>query len=173
MTGTRVRLLREADWAEVVALEERAYAASGMSEGEEILRSRQRASPATCFVLEHAGGFGGYLLALPYPLLRCPDLSRAEEGRAAPGNLHLHDLVIAERSRGRGLARRMQRQLARAGRAGGHRTLSLVAVHGSQGLWRRLGYRARPEAELPAGYGADAVYMAQPLDAAGEPAAGQ
>lgn len=168
MNGTRVRPLREDDWDEVVALEERAYAASGLSEGEEVLRSRHRASPSTCFVLEHAGGFGGYLLALPYPLFRCPDLSRAEEGTAARGNLHLHDLVISERSRGRGLARRMQRRLEEAGRAGRHRTLSLVAVHGSQGLWSRLGYRVRPEADLPAGYGAEAVYMAQPLDGAGE-----
>ncbi|BBA95471.1 hypothetical protein RVR_345 [Actinacidiphila reveromycinica] len=164
MNGTRIRLLREDDWSEVVALEERAYAASGLSEGEEYLRSRQRASPSTCFVLEHAGGFAGYLLALPYPLLRCPDLSAAEEAAGRWDNLHLHDLAIAERARGRGLARRMQRRLEEAGRAAGHRTLSLVAVQGSRALWTALGYRVRPEAGLPASYGAEAVYMARPLE---------
>ncbi|MFB8036202.1 GNAT family N-acetyltransferase [Streptomyces sp. NPDC056004] len=167
MTDTRIRLLREEDWDEVVALEERAYAESGLSEGREVLRSRHRASPSTCFVLERAGGFGGYLLALPYPLFRCPDLSLAEEGAVRGSNLHLHDLVIAERARGRGLAHRMQQHLEGTGRTVGYRTLSLVAVHGSQVLWTALGYRARPEIGLPASYGAEAVYMTKPLEPAG------
>ncbi|WP_371500441.1 GNAT family N-acetyltransferase [Kitasatospora sp. NBC_00374] len=170
MSDTRIRLLREEDWDEVVALEERAYAASGLSEGEEALRSRHRASPSTCFVLEHAGGFAGYLLALPYPLFRCPDLSLAEGGTVRENrkgsNLHLHDLVIAERARGRGLARRMQRHLEETGWSARYRTLSLVAVHGSQRMWTLLGYRTRPEIGLPASYGAEAVYMAKPLERA-------
>ncbi|GHI93230.1 GNAT family N-acetyltransferase [Streptomyces olivaceus] len=167
MTGTRIRLLREADWDDVAALEERAYAASGLSEGREALRSRHRASPSTCFVLEHAGGFAGYLLALPYPLLHCPDLSLAEEGavrEAGQGrNLHLHDVVIAESARGRGAARRLVGHLEETGRADRCPTLSLVAVHGSRTLWSRLGYRVRPEARLPASYGTEAVYMVKQL----------
>ncbi|GAA3101233.1 GNAT family N-acetyltransferase [Streptomyces echinatus] len=170
MTDTRIRLLREEDWDEVVALEERAYAASGLSEGREALRSRHRASPSTCFVLEHAGGFGGYLLALPYPLFHCPDLSLTGDGAAQQSNggsnLHTHDLAIVERARGLGLARRIQRHLEETGRAARYRTLSLVAVRGSEVLWSRLGYRARPEIGLPASYGTEAVYMAKPLEPA-------
>ncbi|MFE2585635.1 GNAT family N-acetyltransferase [Streptomyces sp. NPDC059378] len=175
MSEYHIRLLQEEDWDEVVALEERAYAASGLSEGREALRSRHRASPSTCFVLEDADGFGGYLLALPYPLFRCPDLSLAEEGAVQESNrgsnLHAHDLVIAERGRGGDLARRLLRHLEETGRAAGYRTLSMVAVHRSQVLWSRLGYRARPEIGLPASYGAEAVYMAKPLEpAATDPA---
>ncbi|MGW1467328.1 GNAT family N-acetyltransferase [Streptomyces sp. NPDC002308] len=181
MTGTRIRLLLDDDWDAVVALEERAYAASGLVEGRERLRSRHRASPSTCFVLEYEGEFGGYLLALPYPLHRCPDLSPAEvravrengreRGMKSGGesgresNLHLHDVVIAERARGRGLARRMARHLEETGRAGHYRTLSLVAVQGSRALWAKLGYRARPGTVLPASYGAEAVYMTKPVEA--------
>ncbi|MFH9350799.1 GNAT family N-acetyltransferase [Kitasatospora sp. NPDC017646] len=164
MTGTRVRLLRDGDWPEVIAAEERAYAPSGLSEGGAALRSRHRASPSTCFVLEDADGFCGYLLALPYPLFRCPDLSRAEsDGVVRGSNLHAHDLVIAERARGRGLADRLLLHLEETGRAAGYRSLSLVAVRGSQVLWSRLGYRSRPEIALPASYGTEAVYMAKPL----------
>ncbi|MFI2609145.1 GNAT family N-acetyltransferase [Kitasatospora sp. NPDC018619] len=163
----RIRLLREEDWDEVVALEERAYAASGLSEGREALRSRHAASPDTCYVLEHPGGLGGYLLALPYPLYRCPDLSRSEDA-AGPGerptNLHAHDLVISERLRGRGLSLRMLRHLEGTARAAGYRSVSLVAVRGSHVLWTPLGYRARPEIDLPESYGTRAVYMAMPLD---------
>ncbi|MFB7588751.1 GNAT family N-acetyltransferase [Streptomyces sp. NPDC056169] len=166
MTDTRIRLLQEGDWDELVALEERTYAASGLSEGEVALRSRHRASPSTCFVLEHAGGFGGYLLALPYPLFRCPDLSLAEEGAVQGSNLHLHDLVIAERARGRGLARRMQERLEETGRAASYQTLSLVAVNGSPVLWTTLGYRTQPGIGLPASYGTEAVYMVKPVEIA-------
>lgn len=167
MNEYRIRLLREEDWDDVVALEERAYAASGLSEGREALKSRQRASPDTCFVLEHRGGLGGYLLALPYPLFRCPDLSRGEDGAGAgerPTNMHAHDLVISEELRGRGLSPRLLRHLEATARTAGYRTASLVAVRGSHVLWKPLGYRARPEVELPESYGTRAVYMAMPLD---------
>jgi hypothetical protein len=60
----------------------------------------------------------------------------------------------------------MQRHLEETGRAARYRTLSLVAVRGSEVLWSRLGYRARPEIGLPASYGAEAVYMAKPLEPA-------
>ncbi|MFE7636903.1 GNAT family N-acetyltransferase [Kitasatospora sp. NPDC057518] len=174
-TDLRIRLLREEDWDAVVALEERAYAASGLSEGREALRSRHRASPDTCFVLEHPGGqdgagsVGGYLLALPYPLFRCPDLARSEDGHGAgagerPTNMHAHDLVVAEELRGRGLSLRMLRHLEETARTAGYRSVSLVAVRGSHVLWTTLGYRARPEIDLPESYGTRAVYMAMPLD---------
>ncbi|MGW2476699.1 GNAT family N-acetyltransferase [Streptomyces sp. NPDC001665] len=158
-----IRLLRDEGWEEVVALERRAYAAGGLSEGEEALRSRHRASPSTCFVLDADGAFGGYLLALPYPLGDCPDQSLLEHGGAPATNLHAHDLVITERVRGRGLSHRMLRHLEAAGRAASCRTLSLVAVHGTQGRWVPLGYRVRPGTPLPASYGPDAVYMVQEL----------
>ncbi|MFE7525079.1 GNAT family N-acetyltransferase [Kitasatospora sp. NPDC057542] len=170
MSEYRIRLLREEDWDEVVALEERAYAASGLSEGREALRSRHRASPSTCFVLEYAGSLGGYLLALPYPLFRCPDLSLAEDGAVGEShrgsNLHTHDVVITEKLRGRGLAPRMMRHLHGTAPAAGYRTVSLVAVLGAQAVWAPLGYHARPEIGLPASYGAEAVYMAKPLEPA-------
>ncbi|MER7057241.1 GNAT family N-acetyltransferase [Streptomyces sp. NPDC000351] len=177
MTATRIRLLREEDWDDVVALEERAYAAGGLSEGREALRSRHRASPTTCFVLEHAGGFGGYLLALPYPLFCCPDLRRADGGPAQESgrgsNLHLHDLAIGERVRGRGMARRMVRHLEETGRAAHYRSVALVSVCGSKAFWTGVGYRTRPEVAPPASYGAEAVYMAKPLGpAADDPALG-
>ncbi|MEU9077884.1 GNAT family N-acetyltransferase [Kitasatospora sp. NPDC048538] len=170
MNDVRIRLLREGDWDGLVALEERAYAASGLSEGRAALQSRHRASPDTCFVLEHAGGFGGYLLALPYPLFRCPDLSRSEAGGVRATNMHAHDLVVAEELRGRGLGHRLLRHLEETARAAGYRTVSLVAVGGAQVVWGPLGYRARPEVDLPESYGPQAVYMAMPLGPVAAPA---
>ncbi|MFI6845657.1 GNAT family N-acetyltransferase [Kitasatospora sp. NPDC050467] len=179
----RIRRLAAGDWDDVVALEERAYAASGLSEGRAALESRGRASPGSCFALEYRGRFGGYLLALPYPLFRCPDLSLAEAsdglessgdlaeasgglpGRPTgrPTNMHAHDLVISEELRGRGLAPLMLGRLAETARARGYATISLVAVRGSEVLWAPLGYRPDPEVALPESYGDRALYMSMAL----------
>ncbi|MGV9263877.1 GNAT family N-acetyltransferase [Kitasatospora sp. NPDC003701] len=172
--GVRVRLLAAEDWDEVVALEARAYGASGLSEGRASLESRARASPTTCFALEYRGRFGGYLLALPYPLHRYPDLGRAEASGFRSTNMHLHDVVVTEELRGRGLAPLLHGHLAETARVRRFETVSLVAVGGSEAFWARLGYRAAPEVELPEGYGAHAVYMslhlrAAPLSLAGAP----
>ncbi|MER6397212.1 GNAT family N-acetyltransferase [Kitasatospora sp. NPDC001603] len=161
--GVRVRLLAADDWDEVVALEARAYSASGLSEGRAALESRGRASPTTCFAVEHRGRLGGYLLALPYPLHACPDLSRPEAAGVRSTNMHAHDLVIAEELRGRGLAPLVLGHLARTARLRRFETISLVAVRGSEVLWAPLGYRAEPEVELPASYGPQAVYMSMSL----------
>ncbi|WP_457029949.1 GNAT family N-acetyltransferase [Kitasatospora sp. P5_F3] len=146
-----------------MALEARAYAESGLSEGSEALRSRAAVSPGTCFALEYDGQFGGYLLALPYPLGQCPDLSLAETAGFASGNLHAHDFVITEELRGRGLTPHFVRQIEAAARARGFERLSMVAVQRSHVLWARLGYTAHREVALPESYGTEAVYMSKAL----------
>ncbi|MFF1870946.1 GNAT family N-acetyltransferase [Kitasatospora herbaricolor] len=159
----RLRPLVEDDWDEVVALEERAYAASGLSEGREVLRSRGSVSPSTCFVLEHEGQFGGYLLALPYPRGECPELTLTEASRFRSGNLHAHDFVITEELRARGLSPHFVRQIEQEARSQGFDRISMVAVQRSHILWRRLGFDTHAEVTLPESYGTDAVYMSKAL----------
>ncbi|MEU9096935.1 GNAT family N-acetyltransferase [Streptomyces sp. NPDC048361] len=154
-----IRPLAEDDWDAIVALEADAYTEDGLSEGRAALKSRY--FPGTCFVIEHEGRVGGYLLALPYPPLTSPDLSRAEEGPASPAsrNLHAHDLVMAKELRGRGLGPRLLTHLLHAARELGFDHISMVAVRGAHVVWAPLGYRPHPEVELPSSYGANAVYM--------------
>ncbi|MGW4896385.1 GNAT family N-acetyltransferase [Kitasatospora sp. NPDC004240] len=168
MGGTfPIRPLADGDWTQVARLEAAAYTPLGLSEGRAALEALGRRSPGTCYALEHDGRLGGYLLALPYPPLRCPDLGRPEPDGPAPDgppdNLHAHDLVIAEELRGRGLAARLMGRLADTARERGFTRMSLVAVGGSDVLWSRLGYRALPEVALPASYGRRAVYMSTAL----------
>lgn len=161
----RIRHIADDDWGGITALEAAVYTDLGLSEGRTALESRARASPSTCFVLDRAGEPAGYLLALPYPPFQSPDLARAEEAGAADdaavpsANLHLHDLVVAEDCRGRGLARRLLRHLASTARAQTYERISLVAVAGSETFWAAQGYRAHREIPLPGSYGTDAVYM--------------
>ncbi|AZM49974.1 GNAT family N-acetyltransferase [Streptomyces sp. WAC 06738] len=157
----RIRHIAAHDWGAIAALEDRAYADRALAEGRAALESRGRASPGTCFVLDADGAPGGYLLALPYPAFRCPELRGAEEARHATDNLHLHDIVVAEHLRGAGLAGRLLARLTATARARRFRRISLVAVAGTAAFWTRRGYRPHYEVAPPAGYGPWAVYMSR------------
>lgn len=159
----RVRPVAEGDWAGIVLLEGRAYTPLGLSEEPAVLRSRARSSPSTCFVLESGTRLAGYVLALPYPASAVPDLGRGEVTAFRSRNLHLHDLVIAEDLRGRGLGRRLLEHLAATARSSGYEEISLVAVGGSDTFWSANGFTARDGIADPATYGAGAVYMSMAL----------
>ncbi|AEW99349.1 hypothetical protein SCATT_p11560 (plasmid) [Streptantibioticus cattleyicolor NRRL 8057 = DSM 46488] len=166
-----MRHIQDADWPAIVALEAGAYTRHGLSEGRAALQSRVRASPRTCFVLDHHDRVAGYLLALPYPPFRVPDLARTEGSAARHhGNLHLHDVVVAEPLRGRGLGGHLLRHLTTTAAPAGYRRLSLVAVAGSGTYWAGHGFTAHPGVELPDSYGTDAVYMSRPWRAVEPPA---
>ncbi|MFD8810548.1 GNAT family N-acetyltransferase [Streptomyces sp. NPDC059627] len=161
--GVRVRHITDADWDAIAALESRAYTELGLSEGRAALRSRADASPETCFVLDIGAQPAGYVLALPYPPFGYPDLERAEEPLvpSRPSrNLHLHDIVVAEPLRGRGLGARLLDHLALAAAARGFERISLVAVGRSEPFWSARGFTAYPGIS-PDGYGANAVYMSR------------
>ena len=161
----RIRAIAGSDWPDVAALEAEAYADSSLSEGRAALESRGRASPGTCFVLDLDDRIVGYVLTLPYPMFRYPDLTRPEELTFHSRNLHLHDLVVTERLRGRGLGRRLLRHLMTAAAARTYEHISLIAVGDKEGFWRAHGYRTHHEVQVPPGYGPNAVYMSTKVHA--------
>lgn len=161
----RLRRISDGDWDGIVALEAGTYGDSELSEDRAALESRGRVSPDTCFVLARGRQVVGYALALPYPPFRYPDLSRPEVTACHSRNLHLHDLVVAEKLRGRGLAKRLLGRLtATAGRRSYER-ISLVAVGGADTFWSANGFHPHTEVALPRSYGSDAVYMSRAVPA--------
>ncbi|MFE2596816.1 GNAT family N-acetyltransferase [Streptomyces sp. NPDC059396] len=164
-----IRPIGADDWDSIVAMESRAYAELGLSEGRKVLRSRAEVSPETSFVLEAAGRAVGYLLALPYPADRYPDLRRAEETGFTSRNLHLHDIVVAAAYRRRGMARQLLDHLVGTALSCGYEQLSLVAVGGSERFWSARGFTAHPEVVASGSYSSTAVYMSTPLPIASAP----
>jgi ornithine decarboxylase len=150
------------DWPAIGCLESETYGEKDLSEGLEKLRSR--AHPATSFVLDAGDRIGGYLLALPYPRFRFPDLSLPEAATVQSSNLHLHDIVIGADFRGRGWGRSLVRQLTRTARSLSYECISLVSVGGTAGFWLSQGFRPHPEVAVSGSYGPDAVYMSRNLD---------
>ncbi|MFF1282405.1 GNAT family N-acetyltransferase [Streptomyces sp. NPDC058299] len=165
----RIRGITEADWPRLAALESEAYADLSLAEGEELLRSRARASAGTCFVLDVDGRPEAYVLALPYPPFRCPDPARPERTVHHTTNLHLHDLVVSAPLRRRGLGTRLAHHLAHVASTRGFATMSLVALAGKEAFWQANGYHPHHAAPVPPGYGSDAVYMTAPLATAPRP----
>jgi ribosomal protein S18 acetylase RimI-like enzyme len=157
----RIRHISDGDWSGIVALEASTYSDSALSEEQAALESRARASPATCFVLHFEQQMAGYLLALPYPVFKYPDLTRMEEIIFQSRNLHLHDLVIAERFRGKGLAKHLLCHLTVTAGSRMYERISLIAVAGSETFWSANGYNAHREIALPRSYGTNAVYMSK------------
>ncbi|WP_405810754.1 GNAT family N-acetyltransferase [Streptomyces sp. NBC_00210] len=167
----RIRRIADGDWDGIVAMESRAYADLGLSEGRAALESRVRVSPTTCCALDLGPRLAGYLLALPYPMFRYPDLDRTEKFAFPSRNLHLHDLVIAEGFRRRGLAQRLLHHLTTVARSHGYEQISLVAVAGSETFWSARGFAGHEGVVPPGSYGPGAVYMtrAVPGDRTGKP----
>ncbi|GAA2997198.1 GNAT family N-acetyltransferase [Actinokineospora diospyrosa] len=163
----RIRHLVAEDWAAIAALEAATYGA--LSEGRTVLQSRAVASPETCFVLDAGERIAGYVLSLPYPDHRFPDLSEPEFTVHGRANLHLHDLVIAPASRGHGFGALLVDRVIEA--AVGAERVSLVALEGTGAFWTARGFRALPAVATP-GYGPGAVYMSRPITRRVESAGG-
>ncbi len=123
--------------------------------------------PAGCFVLRGAGPIAGYAIAHPWLLGQPPKLDtlllRLPE---APDSFYIHDLALLAQTRGAGTGSALVARLVQQARREGLTNLSLVAVSGSAGFWRRHGFRAIDDAALRQRlrtYGDDACFMVRTI----------
>jgi predicted N-acetyltransferase YhbS len=156
------RALAEADWPQVTVLEAATYGDLGLSEGQIALRSR--AGVGTSFVYEHDGIIVGYVLALPWPYGKFPDLDLVGPSSVSSPNLHLHDMAVAAEHRRAGLGSRLTGHLLAVAGDLGYRRVSLVALDGREVFWARHGFHPQPAVPPPVGYGPGATYMSRSLD---------
>lgn len=161
ITRTRIREIWPGDWNGIAELEETVYASMGLAEGLVALESRAAVSPSTCFVVDAGRRIAGYVLSLPYPMFRYPDLTRPEQSSFRSPNLHLHDLVVAEEFRRGGLGKSLLQQVTTAARSEMYERISLVAVGGSDTFWSAQGFHSYPRLGIPANYGDKALYMSR------------
>jgi predicted N-acetyltransferase YhbS len=152
-----------ADLVGVLAVQAACYP-SAMQEEADVVRARLRTSPDTVLVARDADGVCAYLFAYPSRLGKVTPLGGEFPVLQAPDTLYLHDLAVAPRAAGQGVARLLVDAVL--ARAGGMRHSALVSVQDSRRFWESLGYLpAAGDAAALATYPADALYMAKRLSA--------
>ena len=162
----RIRPIHLDDLDAVLAVQAACYPPA-MQEARAIVLARMQAAAATCAVGCDSDGVCGYLFAYPSGLGAVTDLGAPFVPPAEPDTLYLHDLSVAPRAHGRGLARALLEHLLVLGRARGLAHAALVSVQDSERFWSGFGFRpmavpAQSGAGL-ASYPGGAVYMARPL----------
>jgi len=133
-------------------------------EDVECFAERLALSPSLCFVLHEDSDVKGYLVAYPWPSGSIPPLNKRlgklpEHARS----VFLHDLAVHPDASSGGHAKAILPRLVERARAGGAKSIALVAVNTSVGFWRANDFQIVDGdgalREKLAGYGEDARYM--------------
>lgn len=128
-----------------------------------VFAERLRLYPAGCLMLDGDGGATAYCLSHPWHAGDPPALNTPLGALPAqPTTYYIHDIALMPQARGSGAATTMVARLIALAEAERLPTLSLIAVNGSGGFWRRHGFRAVTDAALTArlaSYDATATYM--------------
>ncbi|WP_229422660.1 GNAT family N-acetyltransferase [Telluria aromaticivorans] len=168
-----IRPMRRADLDAVVQVQAACYPPS-MQEAAPVMLARLEAAGDTCVVAQDHAGVCGYLFAYPgrpgavTPLGACFDIL------AGADMLYLHDLAVAPRLHGRGVAGALVAHLLALASAQGFASSALVSVQDSAGFWTARGYRAAfldcPAARAALDtYPGSAQYMKRALTGPGAP----
>jgi ribosomal protein S18 acetylase RimI-like enzyme len=159
----RLQPMEAGDLAAVLAVQAACYPPA-MQEAADVALARLRASPDTVLVARDADGVCAYLFAYPSQLGKVTPLGGAFTLPPAPDTLYLHDLAVAPRAAGRGLARRLVAAMLEHAAVRGLPHAVLVSVQDSRRFWERAGFACAPgDAAGIATYPPDAVYMAKRL----------
>lgn len=125
-----------------------------LPESAEVLGERLALFPAGCLTVA-----GGYAIAHPALIGAPPPLDTLLRALPArPDTLHVHDIALLPARQGHGLGATALGQFAALAMHLGLPRLSLIAVHGTPGYWRRFGFEAAAPADVSS-YGAGAIYM--------------
>ena len=155
------RPMRPADLPAVVALATRIH--PDYPEEPSVLAGKLQLFPSGCLALADRGTVAGYCYSHPWTRGSAPALNTALWLPPEPTTYLIHDVALHPDRRGQGLAGAVVPVLRDLSRAMGVLHMSLVAVHGTQGFWRRFGFTLAPDAALQvavrAAYGAEARPM--------------
>lgn len=154
-----------ADLPHVLAIAARVHIA--YPEDAAVFAERLRLYPAGCLVCESSGRVVGYILSHPWREGAPPALNALlGELPARASTYYIHDIALLPEARGGGAGAVIIARLMEQARAAGLASLSLVAVSGTAGFWRRFGFRAVEDAALGdklRSYDADACFMMRDL----------
>ncbi|WP_221227670.1 GNAT family N-acetyltransferase [Rhodocyclus tenuis] len=138
-----LRVMTAVDIDGVVAVQRLCYPPA-MNEPAAIIRSRLATAPAFAWVAASDAGICAYLVGYPSLLGKVTALGGGFVVPAAPDCLYLHDLAVAPRALGRGVAGALLRLARDAASAAGFSRAALVSVQDSLAFWQKQGFSAGP-----------------------------
>ncbi|BCP53062.1 N-acetyltransferase GCN5 [Kaistia sp. 32K] len=157
--------MRPDDLAAVETIAARVHEA--YPEDPEIFAERLRLWPEGCWVYERDGALIAYVLSHPALAFAPPSLNTLLVALPErPSTYYIHDLALLPETRGQGAGSEVVRILLEGALRAGCPDVSLVAVNGSTGFWRRHGFEpvAHPAlTEKLRSYDDDASYMVRAL----------
>ena len=136
-----IRNIQSSDWPSVARIQAESYPREVL-ESLESLQSHWHVSVATCLVAEVQGAVVGYILAHPWIRGKIPPLNEIYSN--LPTNcdsLFIHDLALSPSFRGTGLGDELVQAVFEAGAELGLTHFSLISVQGSEGFWKRFGFK--------------------------------
>ncbi len=161
-----LRDMEPEDMADVCRISKSCYSPE-LAESLEALKGKYALGRGTCVIVEIRGEIAGYIIAYPAAQWHIGKLDAVSEP-GEPECLYLHDIAVDSRWRGMGLANRMYGTVEEKARALGLKSMALVSVQGSRGIYEKWGFHCvEPHSEYLAAfntYGDDAFYMIRELD---------
>jgi GNAT superfamily N-acetyltransferase len=138
-SALRIGPVRESDLAAVLAVQAACYPPA-MQEPADVVLERMRAAPGTVLVARAGGRVEAYLFGYPSQRGKVTPLGGAFALAPDADTLYLHDLAVAPRAAGQGIARRLVARLLEHGARRGLVYSALVSVQDSRRFWESLGY---------------------------------
>ena len=151
--------ISEKSWQGILKVQEEAY--TGVPPEEvDVLKSKWKASPETCFVFQSSSNeILGYLLAHPWNSDEPPKLFEELPRKSAGDTLYLHDLAVSNNARESGIGKQLSSKLIEVAKLRQFNRVLLVAVQGSGGYWSKFGFREVHNASICSSYGTNAKLM--------------
>jgi ribosomal protein S18 acetylase RimI-like enzyme len=153
-----IREIREDDWLSIMEIQQEAYY-SIEPESLEVLKSKWKVSPTTCFVFVEDNQVLAYCLSHPWEENAAPDLNTELHVSPESDGIFIHDIAVRKNSREKGIGSMLFYFLTRSLRENNFRFLSLVSIQESLPFWQKLGFQKAAIHKNLDTYGKDPIYM--------------
>lgn len=154
-----IKEIEEIHWSGILEIQDASYQETGAEELA-VLKSKNEASPDTCFVcLSNSGEVLGYLLAHPWCGISPPKLFEPLPNIENCEYLYLHDMAIGPQSKEKGIGRAAAIKLFEVAQNKGINRVSLVAIQGAESFWSKIGFQEVTGVNVCSSYGEKAVLM--------------
>ncbi|MGS0692494.1 GNAT family N-acetyltransferase [Shewanella sp. 30m-9] len=158
----KLRQIQPLDWGNILAIQLECYPQIE-PESLDVLQSKWRHSPESCFVIESQSQVIGYCLSHPWILDTPPSLEQVLSEIEAANTLYLHDIALSSKAQGKGAGRLALTALVNFAKLQQYATISLVAVQGAHHYWAKQGFQSKAIEKDLSSYTEDACYMVYTL----------